>query len=141
MQISVFIIVCVCVSVLSVHADKDITEEEETINRKVKPKPRRSNKQAVGNKATSITKTATDFQTSKYFQSSVKAEEIDSEDDFDVRRSAAPLAGVNEKKVEKDAEGEEDSEEDEDDWEEVEGGSHISFSCGGCVACIQGSNR
>lgn len=126
---------------LSVHPDKDITEEEETINRKVKPKPRRSKKQAVGNEATTMTKTTTDFQTSKYFQSSVKEVKSDSEEDFDIGRSAAPPAGVNKKKVEKDAEGEEDSEEDEDDWEEVEGRSHISFSCWGCVACNQGSNR
>ncbi|CAG03267.1 unnamed protein product, partial [Tetraodon nigroviridis] len=100
--------------------DKDITEEEENIIRKVEPKPRRSKQPAVGNKTTTKTKTTTDFQTSKYFQSSVKKEESDSEEDFDTGWSAAPPAGANKKKVEKDAEGEQDSEEDEDDWEEVE---------------------
>lgn len=124
---------------LPVYPDKDITEEEETINRKVRPKPRCSKKQAVGNEATTMTKTAAESQTSEYFRSSVKEEEIDSEDDFDLGRS--PTARVNKKKVEKDAEGEEDSEEDEDDWEEVEGRSRITFSCWGCLACNQGSNK
>lgn len=123
---------------MSVHPDKDITEEEENIIRKVEPKPRRSKQPAVGNKTTTKTKTTTDFQTSKYFQSSVKKEESDSEEDFDTGWSAAPPAGANKKKVEKDAEGEEDSEEDEDDWEEVEGGSRTSSDCWGCVACNRG---
>lgn len=111
---------------LSVHPDKDFTEEEETINRKVKPKSRRSKKQEVGNETTTTANTAADFQTSRYFQSSVKEGESDSEADFDMGRSAAPPAGVHKKNVEKDAEGEEDSEEDEDDWEEVEGRSRQS---------------
>lgn len=125
---------------LPVHPDKDITEEEEAIKRKVKSKPRRSKKQAERNEATTMTKSTTDFDTSEYFQSSVKAEEGDSEEDFDLGSSAAPSAGVNKKKAEKDAEGEEDSEEDEDDWEEVEGRSHVSSSCWACVACSQGSH-
>lgn len=66
-----------------------------------------------------MSKTTTDVQTSKYFQSSLKEEECDSEEDFVQEGSAAPLAAN--KKVEKDDEGEEESEEDEDDWEEVEG--------------------
>lgn len=66
-----------------------------------------------------MTKTTTDVQTSKYFQSSVKEEEHDSEEDFVRGESAAPLAAN--KEVEKDDEGEDESEEDEDDWEEVEG--------------------
>lgn len=126
---------------LPVHPGKDITEEEEAINRKIKSKPRHSKKQAVRNEATTLNKSTTDFETSKYLQLSVKAEEGDSEEDFDFGRSAAPSAGVNKKKAEKDAEGEEDSEEDEDDWEEVEGRSHVSFSCWVCVACSQGSHR
>lgn len=150
MQISVFIsynkfiyhnICTLLFFVLTVPPDKDITEEEETINRKIKPKPRYPQKQSVGHEATTITKTTTDFQTSKYFQSSGKEKQIDSEDDFDIGRSAALPAGVNKKKVEKDAEAEEDSDEDEDDWEEVEGRSHISFSCWSCAACNQGINR
>lgn len=114
---------------LPVHPDKDISEEDETINRKVKPKSRHSKKQAVVNKAPGMTKATTAFQRSKYFQASVKEEKRESEDDFDIGRSAAPPVDVNKKKVEKDAEGEEDSEENEDDWEEVEGGSHIGLSC------------
>lgn len=56
----------------------------------------------------------------------MKEEELDSEEDFDRGKSAAPPVWVNNKKED---EGEEDSEEDEDDWEEVEGGLQISFSC------------
>lgn len=111
---------------------KGITEEEENLERKVKQKPRHSKNQATGNKSSKITKT------SKYFQSSSKEEERDSEEDFDKGKSApAPPGWVNNKKVEKEDEGEEDSEEDEDDWEEVEGGLQISFSCG-YLACKQG---
>ncbi|XP_045913422.1 DNA repair protein complementing XP-C cells [Micropterus dolomieu] len=103
-------------------AKKKAAEEEETLERKVRPKPCRSTKRAAGN-TTSTTSTPTlAVKTSKYFQSSLKKEEtdIDSEDDFDMVTSEAPEAAVNAEKTEKEQEEEEDSEEDADDWEEVE---------------------
>ncbi|XP_059189984.1 DNA repair protein complementing XP-C cells [Centropristis striata] len=95
-------------------AGNGITEEEEKLTRKVKPKPRAT--------VTSTTsKTATAVKTSKYFQSPVKEEEADSEDDFDMLTSPVHAVTTAEKKTEKETEEEEeDSEEDEDDWEEVE---------------------
>lgn len=104
-----------------VHLDNDITEEEEKIERKVKPKPCSSVKRATtGNTSSTKTKTTGDVKASKYFQSPVKEEENDSEDDFDTVTPAAPSFKANAEKMEEDGE-DEDSEEDEDDWEEVEG--------------------
>ncbi|TNN64691.1 DNA repair protein complementing XP-C cells [Liparis tanakae] len=103
-----------------------ITEEEEELKRKVRPKPRGSTKRALG--TTSSTTSAT-VKTSKYFQSPVKEEESDSEDDFDTVTSAPPAVTVRTTETKKeeeedDDEEEEDEEEDEDseedDWEEVE---------------------
>lgn len=101
---------------MSVLPGNGITEEEEKLMRKVKPKQRSSMKGATGN-----TSSTTDVKTSKYFQSPVKEEEIDSEDDFDIVNSAAPAVTASAEKTEKGEAEEEDSEEDEDDWEEVEG--------------------
>ncbi|XP_060931047.1 DNA repair protein complementing XP-C cells [Limanda limanda] len=100
-------------------ADNGITEEEEKLERKIKPKSRLSSKLLAKSNSPSKcnTSTTTDVNTSKYFQSPVKKEETDSED-FDMVTSSAPVANVNAKKSQKDEE--EDSEEDEDDWEEVE---------------------
>ncbi|GAA6229708.1 DNA repair protein complementing XP-C cells [Lates japonicus] len=106
-------------------AGNGITEEEEKLERKVKPKSRLSSKTASRNnsssKSTAATTTAAAaaaVKTSKYFPSPVK-EEVDSEDDFDMGTS--PPLKLNCKKPEKkEEEEEEDSEEDEDDWEEVE---------------------
>nr|XP_046253126.1 DNA repair protein complementing XP-C cells isoform X2 [Scatophagus argus] len=98
----------------------DIKEEEEKLERKVKPKPRSSSTRAARSTSSN---TFTDVKTSKYFQSPVKEEEADSEDDFDMLTSPPRLGTVNAKKREKEEEEEEeeeDSEEDEDDWEEVE---------------------
>lgn len=104
-----------------VHLGNDITEEEEKIERKVKPKPRSSVKRATtGNASSTKTKTTGDVKASKYFKSPVKEEENDSEDDFDTATPAAPAFKANAEKMEEDGE-DEDSEEDEDDWEEVEG--------------------
>ncbi|XP_070695808.1 DNA repair protein complementing XP-C cells [Pempheris klunzingeri] len=98
-------------------ADNDPTEEEEKLERKVKPKPRSSRKRAAENVAS-----ATAVKTSEYFQSPVKEEESDSEDDFDMVTSVAPVGMVKAKKTEKEEveEEDDDSEEEEDDWEEVE---------------------
>lgn len=63
------------------------------------------------------TKTASEPKASKYFQSPVKEEEYDSNDDFVIPTPGAPALAP---KMEKDEE-EEDSDEDEGDWEEVEG--------------------
>ena len=73
----------------------------------------------------------TTAKTSKYFQSPVKEEETDSEDDFDMVTSPPPRVTVNAKKMEKEDEEEEEEEEDseeddDDDWEEVEGKCGIS---------------
>ncbi|XP_034731422.1 DNA repair protein complementing XP-C cells [Etheostoma cragini] len=95
------------------------TEEEEKLERKVKPKPRRYTKRASGNTTSNTSTTAIAVKTSKYFQSPVKEEEPESEDDFPKVNAAAPAVTVNAKRTEKEEE-EEDSEEDEDDWEEVE---------------------
>lgn len=65
-------------------------------------------------------KITSNVKASKYFQSPVKEEENDSEDDFDTVALAAPAFKANAEKMEEDGE-DEDSEEDEDDWEEVEG--------------------
>ncbi|KAF3696646.1 DNA repair protein complementing XP-C cells [Channa argus] len=97
------------------HAGNSSPEKEEKLERKVKPKSRSSTKQAAG--GTLSTKN-TAAKTSIYFQSPVKEEETDSEDDFDLVTSAGPAVIESAKKPEK--EEEEDSEEDEDDWEEVE---------------------
>ncbi|XP_073327159.1 DNA repair protein complementing XP-C cells [Pagrus major] len=92
---------------------------EEKLERKVKPKPRSSKKQATSTTATTV-------KASKYFQSPVKEEETDSEDDFDMVTSPPPTGRVNAKKTEKEEEKEEEEEEedseedDDDDWEEVE---------------------
>lgn len=96
-----------------------MTEEEEKLERKVKPKPCSSTKRAAGN-ISSTTSITTALKTIKYFQSPVKEEETDSEDDIDMVTSAAPVVIVNTKDTEK-VDEEEDSEEDKDDWEEVEG--------------------
>lgn len=104
-----------------VHLDNDITEEEEKIERKVKPKPRSSVKGATTRSPSSTkTKISSNVKASKYFQSPVKEEENDSEDDFDIVAPAEPAFKENAEKMEEDGE-DEDSEEDEDDWEEVEG--------------------
>lgn len=66
------------------------------------------------------TKITSNVKASKYFQSPVKEEENDSEDDFDIGVPAEPAFKSNAEKMEEDGE-DEDSEEDEDDWEEVEG--------------------
>ncbi|XP_042347792.1 DNA repair protein complementing XP-C cells [Plectropomus leopardus] len=101
-------------------AGNGTTEEEEKLERKVKPKSRSSTKRAAEN-ATSTTST-TAVKTSKYFQSPVKEEGADSEEDFDMVTSPPHVVTVNVKKTEKEEEeeDEDDSEEDEDDWEEVE---------------------
>nr|XP_019945076.1 PREDICTED: DNA repair protein complementing XP-C cells [Paralichthys olivaceus] len=100
-------------------ADNGITEEEEKLERKIKPNSRLSSKLVAkrNSPSKSTTSTTTDVNTSKYFQSPVKEEDIGSEDDFDMVTSPPPVVTVNAKKPEKE---EEDSEEDEDDWEEVE---------------------
>ena len=107
----------------SVSPGNGITGEEEKLEKKVKPKPRSSTKQATSTKTTTA-------KTSKYFQSPVKEEATDSEDDFDMVTSPPPRVRVNAKKTEKEheeEEEEEDSEEDDDDdWEEVEGKWGIS---------------
>uniref|UniRef100_A0A7N6C3Q6 Xeroderma pigmentosum, complementation group C n=1 Tax=Anabas testudineus TaxID=64144 RepID=A0A7N6C3Q6_ANATE len=101
-------------------AGNDITEKEEKLERKVKPKSRSSAKRAGGNTSSTTAASTIAVKTSKYFQSPVKKEETDSEDDFDMVTSAAPVITVNAQKPEKEEEEDEDSEEDEDDWEEVE---------------------
>ncbi|KAK2851147.1 hypothetical protein Q5P01_007423 [Channa striata] len=98
-------------------AGNSSTEKEEKLERRVKPKSRSSTKRAAGN--TSSTRT-TAAKTSKYFQSPVKEEENDSEDDFDMVTSAAPAVIESAKRLEKTEVEGEDSEDDEDDWEEVE---------------------
>lgn len=96
-----------------------ITEEEEKLERKVKPKPRSSVRGAMLN-------TSSRTKTSKYFQSPAEEEKMDSEDEFDMVTSTPPPP-VKVKKTEKrEEEEEEDSDEDEDDWEEVEGERRIS---------------
>ncbi|CAK6972907.1 DNA repair protein complementing XP-C cells [Scomber scombrus] len=101
-------------------AKKTDAEEDGEIKRKVKSKPRSSTKQAARNTSSTTSTTSTSaVKTSKYFQSPVKEEEIDSEDDFDMVTSPTRMVKVTAKKPEKEEE-EEDSEEDEDDWEEVE---------------------
>lgn len=101
---------------LSVHPGNGVTEKEEKLERKVKPKSRSSTKGAAGN--TSAKPAA--VKASKYFQSPEEGE-TDSGDDFDMVTSAAPPVMVNAEKPEHEGEEDEDSEEDEDDWEEVEG--------------------
>ncbi|XP_037629601.1 DNA repair protein complementing XP-C cells [Sebastes umbrosus] len=101
-------------------AGNGIKEEEEKLERKVKPKPRSSTKRAAGKASSKSPKTATAVKTSKYFLSPVKEEQTDSEDDFDMVTSPAPVVTMNAMKTAKEEEEEEDSEEDEDDWEEVE---------------------
>ncbi|XP_068452981.1 DNA repair protein complementing XP-C cells [Clinocottus analis] len=95
-----------------------ITEEEEELKRKVKPKPRASTKQASRNAPSTTSTTAKAVKTSKYFKLPVK-EESDSEDDVDTVTSAAPAVTVSAKETKK-VQEEEDSDEEEDDWEEVE---------------------
>ncbi|XP_071331339.1 DNA repair protein complementing XP-C cells isoform X2 [Trachinotus anak] len=104
-----------------------ITEKEETLERKVKPRSRVSSKLAACNSSPSkSTTTAAAVKTSKYFQSPVKQREVDSEDDFDMVTSPPPVVKARakkpeqEEKEEEEEEEEDDSEEDEDDWEEVE---------------------
>ncbi|KAM6930123.1 DNA repair protein complementing XP-C cells [Lycodopsis pacificus] len=99
-----------------------ITDEEEKLERKVKPKPRGSTKRAPRNTSSTASTTATAVKTSKYFQSPEKEEGSDSEEEFDMVTSAAPVIKVNAKETrkEEEEEEEEDSDEDEDDWEEVE---------------------
>ncbi|KAF0036799.1 hypothetical protein F2P81_012111 [Scophthalmus maximus] len=99
-------------------AGNGITEKEEKIERKITPKSRLSSKLAAKiNAPSKSTITTTAVNASKYFQSPVKEEESDSDDDFDMVTSPARM--FNATKPEKEKE-EEDSEEDEDDWEEVE---------------------
>ncbi|XP_017266668.1 DNA repair protein complementing XP-C cells [Kryptolebias marmoratus] len=94
----------------------DITDNEEKLERKVKPKSRLSSKRAAESNSASSANTRTGVKSSKYFSSPVK-EEVESEDDFDMVTSAPPVVDVSAKK--EDGE-EEDESEDEDDWEEVE---------------------
>uniref|UniRef100_A0A672G143 Xeroderma pigmentosum, complementation group C n=1 Tax=Salarias fasciatus TaxID=181472 RepID=A0A672G143_SALFA len=99
----------------------EITDTEEKLERKVKPKPRRSSNKSAGNTAASKSSDRSAGRASKYFQSPV-SEERDSEEDFDMVTSAPPPAvkAEVEKQEEEEEEEEEDSEDDEDDWEEVE---------------------
>ncbi|XP_060913222.1 DNA repair protein complementing XP-C cells [Labrus mixtus] len=104
----------------------DITDKEETLKRKVQPKPHSSAKKAAGNNSSSTASSTTAaVRTSKYFQSSVKKEDSDS-DDFDMVTSRPPASKhknakkAENKEEEEDEEEEEDSEESGDDWEEVE---------------------
>uniref|UniRef100_UPI0037E95E59 DNA repair protein complementing XP-C cells isoform X2 n=1 Tax=Semicossyphus pulcher TaxID=241346 RepID=UPI0037E95E59 len=99
-------------------ADNGITEKEETLNRKVKPKPRSSTKRAAENNTSTSN---APVKSSKYFQSPVKEEDSDFED-FDMVTSPPPaFHSMNTKISEKEEEeDDEDSEEEEDDWEEVE---------------------
>nr|XP_020479238.1 DNA repair protein complementing XP-C cells isoform X2 [Monopterus albus] len=99
------------------NTDNGITVTEEKLERKVKTKSRSSTKHVAGNAAFSTPVSTSAVKASKYFQSPVKEEEADSEDDFDMVTSAAPVVSVN---IKKEEEEDEDSEEDEDDWEEVE---------------------
>lgn len=103
-------------------AKKTDAEKEEKIERKVKSKPRSSTKRAGRNTSSTTSSSASAVKTSKYFLSPAKEEEADSEDDFDMVTSKAPVVTVNAKKPlkEEEEDEEEDSEEDEDDWEEVE---------------------
>uniref|UniRef100_A0A665T0J5 Xeroderma pigmentosum, complementation group C n=1 Tax=Echeneis naucrates TaxID=173247 RepID=A0A665T0J5_ECHNA len=97
--------------------------EAETIQKKVKPKTHVSSKPVSSHHLSfKSSTTTTSVKTSKYFQSPVKLQENDSEDDFDMTTSPPPMVTVNAKKTEKEVkeEEEDDSEEDEDDWEEVE---------------------
>ncbi|XP_026189206.1 DNA repair protein complementing XP-C cells isoform X2 [Mastacembelus armatus] len=100
-----------------------ITETEDKLERKVKPRSRYSTRQAAGITSSSASTNITAVKTSKYFQSPAKEEETHSEDDFDMETSAKPVVTVNTREPEKEEEEEEedeDSEEDEGDWEEVE---------------------
>ncbi|XP_054653423.1 DNA repair protein complementing XP-C cells isoform X2 [Dunckerocampus dactyliophorus] len=93
-------------------ADDDNTEVEETLRRKVKPKPRSSKDQAAGNVRS---RKSTSVITSKHFHSSpVKMDDTHSDKKMSLAASSAT------KKDQKVEEDEEESEEEEDDWEEVE---------------------
>ncbi|KAM3617709.1 uncharacterized protein V6R79_010099 [Siganus canaliculatus] len=103
--------------------DNGVAEAEEKPERKIEPRKRPSGKRAA--EKTSSASPTSGVNTSRYFQSPVKKEENDSEDDFDMVTSPpVPVSRVTEqakkKEKEDDDEEEEDSEEDEDDWEEVE---------------------
>ncbi|KAI3357243.1 hypothetical protein L3Q82_015695 [Scortum barcoo] len=100
-------------------AGNGMTEEQEKLIRKVKPKPCSSTKRAACNTSSATSIATTTVKTSKYFQSPLKEEAADSEDDFDMVTSAAPVVTASIKDTEKEEE-EMDSEEDEDEWEEVE---------------------
>ncbi|XP_022613282.1 DNA repair protein complementing XP-C cells [Seriola dumerili] len=125
-------------------AGNGITEKEDTLERKVKAKKRRSPKPPERNNSPSKTsiktsaktsaktsiktsiktsaKTSTAAKTSKYFQSPVKQLEIDSEDEFDMVTSPPPVVKVNAKKPEREEKEEEEEEEEEmeEDSEEDE---------------------
>uniref|UniRef100_A0A3B4UWM5 Xeroderma pigmentosum, complementation group C n=1 Tax=Seriola dumerili TaxID=41447 RepID=A0A3B4UWM5_SERDU len=129
---------------LCVHPGNGITEKEDTLERKVKAKKRRSPKPPERNNSPSKTsiktsaktsaktsiktsiktsaKTSTAAKTSKYFQSPVKQLEIDSEDEFDMVTSPPPVVKVNAKKPEREEKEEEEEEEEEmeEDSEEDE---------------------
>ncbi|XP_040917530.1 DNA repair protein complementing XP-C cells isoform X2 [Toxotes jaculatrix] len=113
-------------SAAKTRAKKKDAEKEEKLERKFKPKSRQSSKAAAKTNSSSKSATTTSAdRTSKYFQSPVKEEESDSEDDFDMVTSPPRVVTANAKKPVKEEEEEEeddddDSEEDEDDWEEVE---------------------
>ncbi|CAJ1055490.1 DNA repair protein complementing XP-C cells isoform X1 [Xyrichtys novacula] len=111
------------------HEGNDIIEEEEEeeeLIRKAKSRPRSYKKSSAVN-ASFKTLTTTTEKNSKYFKSSVKERDDDS-DDFDMVTSARPkFKLIKAKKTQKtdhvgdDKEEEEDDDsEDEDDWEEVE---------------------
>ncbi|XP_068604457.1 DNA repair protein complementing XP-C cells [Brachionichthys hirsutus] len=97
---------------------KDIEEEEDKLERKVKPKRRPSAKPTMGHAPSTTSTITAAVKTSKHSQSPVKEEEPDSEVDFEMEATAEPAVVMNPKRPGN--EEEEDSEEDEDDWEEVE---------------------
>eukprot|EP00064_Thunnus_orientalis_P020862 superscaffoldBa00005992_g21012 len=72
-------------------AKKTDAEKEEKIERKVKSKPRSSTKRAGRNTSSTTSSSASAVKTSKYFLSPGKEEEADSEDDFDMVTSKAPV--------------------------------------------------
>ncbi|XP_040049241.2 DNA repair protein complementing XP-C cells [Gasterosteus aculeatus] len=99
-------------------AGKVISEDEETLKRKVKPKPRASTKRVSGK--TSST-TAVAVKTSKYFPSPLKGEQADIEEDAVTSAATAVRGNIKEtKREEKEQQDEESEEDDGDDWEEVE---------------------
>ncbi|TKS77279.1 DNA repair protein complementing XP-C cells [Collichthys lucidus] len=91
--------------------NKKDAEEEEKLERKVKPKARSTTKRAASTTSTAV-------KTSKYFESPVKEEETDGDDDFDMVTSP-PRArrGKAAKKTEKEEKKEEEEEDSEEDFD------------------------